>query len=125
LILEYANNRKRLIYAIRNANRIRLTRPSKNLFSFLIFNSATLIFSFFIILAARFLLSIPFKHYMYLLRRGRRLIRKGRDITGMIHRSTYLCIFIYRYAGACIRSAAAIRFGLAPYLPLAKISADL
>jgi hypothetical protein len=87
LILKYANIRKRLICAIRNINRIRLTRLSKNLFSFLIFTSATRISSFSIILTARFLLSIPFKHCMYLLRRGRRFIRKRGDITGMIYRS--------------------------------------
>jgi hypothetical protein len=38
-------------------------------------------------LAARFPLSISFKHYIQLFRRGRRLIRKERDITGIIHRS--------------------------------------
>jgi hypothetical protein len=38
----------------------------------------------------------------------------------MIHRSAYLYIFLYRYGGACIRSAAPIRFGLAPHFSLAK-----
>jgi hypothetical protein len=76
------------------------------------------------VLAARFLLSIFFKYFIYLFRLGRRLILKERDITGMIYRLAYLCIFIYRYVEACIRSAALIRFSLAPYFPLAKISAD-
>jgi hypothetical protein len=86
LIFEYANIRKRSVCAIRNVNRIRLICSSKNLLSFksllsfLIFNPAILIFLFFIMLAARFLLSIFFKYCMYLLRRGRRLIRKGGDI---------------------------------------------
>jgi hypothetical protein len=110
--------------AIKNVNRIRLICLSRNLFSFLIFNSVILIFLFLIVLAARFPLSISFKYCMQLLRRGRRLIRKGKDITGMIYRSVYLCIFIYRYAGACIRSTTLIQFGLTPYLPLAKISAN-
>jgi hypothetical protein len=116
--------------AIKNVSRIRLTRLFKsllffkNLFSFLIFNSAIPISSFLIMLAARFPLSIPFKHYMHLFRRGRRLIRKKENITGMIHRSAYLCIFMYKYGGACIRSAPPTRFSLAPHLPLAKTSAD-
>jgi hypothetical protein len=75
-------------------------------------------------LAARFPLSIPFKHCMQLLRRERRLIRKGGDITGMVYRLAYLYRNIYRYAGACIRSAVSIRFGLAPHFPQAKIPAD-
>jgi hypothetical protein len=45
-------------------------------------------------------------------------------VTGMVHRSAYLCIFLHRYAGACIRSVAPTRFGLAPHLALAKTSAD-
>jgi hypothetical protein len=116
------NIRKRLICAIRNVNRIRLIRPfknllfSKNLLSFLIFNPAILISSFLIILTARFLLSISFKYCMYLFRRERRLIRKEGNITGMIYRSVYLCMNIYRYIGACIYSAALIRFGLTPHL---------
>jgi hypothetical protein len=65
--------------AIKNVNRIRLIRPFKNLLSFKKFT----FFSH--ILAARFPLYLPFKYYMQLLRRGRRLIRKGKDITGMIH----------------------------------------
>jgi hypothetical protein len=87
-----------------NVNRIRLARLSKNLFffkslfSFLIFNPVILISLFPIILTARFPLSIFFKRYIQLLRRRRRLIRKKRDITGMIHRSAYLYINIYRYA---------------------------
>jgi hypothetical protein len=112
------------VCAIRDVNRIRLARLFKSLFSFFIFNPAILIFSFLIVLAARFFLFIPFKYCMYLLRRGRRLIRKRGDITGMIYRSAYLCIFMYRYVGACIRSAVSIRFGLTLYLLLAKISAD-
>jgi hypothetical protein len=51
---------------------------------------------------------------MYLLRRGRRLIRKEKDITGIIH----------KYTEACIRPATPIRLGLTPYPPLAKTSAD-
>jgi hypothetical protein len=81
------------VCAIRDVNRIRLARSFKkkiiffkSLFSFLIFNPAIPISSFFIFLAARFLFSIPFQHYMHLLRRGRRLIRKGGDITGMVYR---------------------------------------
>jgi hypothetical protein len=35
---------------------------------------------------------------MYLLRRGRRFIRKGGDIMGIIYRLAYLCMNIYRYA---------------------------
>jgi hypothetical protein len=112
--------------AIRDANRIRmrLARPSKSLLSFLIFNPATPISSFPIVLAARFPLSIPFKHYIQLLRRRRRLIRKGGDITRIIHRSAYLCRNVHRYGGACIRPAIPSRLGLAPYPPLAKTSAD-
>jgi hypothetical protein len=45
-------------------------------------------------------------------------------VTGMVHRSAYLCIFRYKYTGAYIRSAAPTRFGLAPHLPLIKTSAD-
>jgi hypothetical protein len=70
-------------------------------------------------LAARFPLFIPSKHCIQLLRRGRRLIRKGGDVTGIIHRSAYLCRNVYRYG-----SAAPILFGLALHLSLAKISAD-
>jgi hypothetical protein len=75
-------------------------------------------------LTARFSLSIPFKHYIHLLRRRRQLIRKKRNITGMIHRSAYLYMNMYKYAGTCIRSAALIRFDLTPHFPLAKTSAD-
>jgi hypothetical protein len=75
-------------------------------------------------LAARFLLFIPFKYCMHLFRRKRRFIRKKRNITEMIYKSVYLCIFMYRYIGACIRSATLIQFDLTPYLPLAKTSAD-
>jgi hypothetical protein len=110
--------------AIKNVNQIRLTRSFKNLFSFLIFNPAIPISSFSIMLAARFPLFIFFKYYMQLFRRGRRFIRKGEDITGMIHRLAYLCRNMYKYGGACIRSAAPFRLDLAPYPPLAKTSAD-
>jgi hypothetical protein len=115
---------RRSVCAIKDASRIRLTRPSKSLFSFLIFNSATPISSFLIILAARFLLSIPFKYYMHLLRRGRRLIRKKEDITEIIYRSTYLCRNIYKYNKTCIRSATPSRLNLTLYPPLTKTSAD-
>jgi hypothetical protein len=97
LIFKYANIGRRLIYAIQNINRIRLPRLLKNFFSFLIFNPAILISLFLIILTARFPLSIFFKRYIQLLRRGRRLIRKKRNITGMIHRSAYLYINIHKY----------------------------
>jgi hypothetical protein len=46
------------------------------------------------------------------------------SVTGMVHRSAYLCRNVYGYGGACIRPAAPFRLGLAPHLPLAKISAD-
>jgi hypothetical protein len=105
---------RRLICAIKNVSRIRLARLSKNLLSFLIFNLVIPISLFFIVLAARFPLSIPFKRCIQLLRRGRRLIRKGGDVTGII----------YRYAGACIRPATSTRLGLTPHPPLAKTSAD-
>jgi hypothetical protein len=108
------------VCAIKNVNHIRLIYLSKNLLSFFTFNPAILIFSFFIILTARFPLFISFKYCIHLLRRERRLIRKRKDITGIIYKSAYLDIFLYKYAGACIRSAAPIRFGLAPHLPLAK-----
>jgi hypothetical protein len=94
---------RQLMCAIKNVNRIRLIRlfknllSFKNLFSFLIFNPATPISSFPIMLAARFPLSIPFKRYIQLLRRGRRLIRKKENITEIIHRSAYLCMNIHRY----------------------------
>jgi hypothetical protein len=71
---------KRSVCAITDVSRIRLARPFKSLFFFLTFNSVIPISSFLIMLAARFPLSIPFKHCMQLLRRGRRLIRKGGDI---------------------------------------------
>jgi hypothetical protein len=45
-------------------------------------------------------------------------------VTGMVHRSAYLCRNMHRYGGACIRPAALTRFGLAPHPPLAKTSAD-
>jgi hypothetical protein len=48
-------------------------------------------------LAARFSLFISFKRYIQLLRRERRLIRKKEDITRMIHKLVYLCIFMYKY----------------------------
>jgi hypothetical protein len=86
------------VCAIKNASRIRLARLSKNLLSFLIFNPATLISLFFKVLAVRFPLSISFKRCIQLLRRERRLIRKRGDITGMIHRSAYLCMNMHRYA---------------------------
>jgi hypothetical protein len=38
-------------------------------------------------IAARFPLFIPFKRYIQLFRRGRRLIRKGEDITEIIYKS--------------------------------------
>jgi hypothetical protein len=104
LIFKYTNIGRRLICAIKNVNRIRLIRSSKNLLSFksllsfFIFNPAILISSFFIVLAARFPLSISFKRCIQLLRRERRLIRKGGDVTGMIHRSAYLCMNMHRYA---------------------------
>jgi hypothetical protein len=120
LILKYANIGRRLMYAIREVSRIRLARLSKNLLFFLIFNFAILISLFFIMLAVRFPLFISFKRCIQLFRRERRLIRKRGDITGMIYRLAYLCIFLHKYTGACIRSAAPIRFGLAPHLPLAK-----
>jgi hypothetical protein len=46
------------------------------------------------------------------------------SVTGMVHRSAYLCRNVHRYGGACIRPAAPTRFGLTPHLPLAKTSAD-
>jgi hypothetical protein len=61
---------------------------------------------------------------MQLLRRGRRFIRKKKDITRMIYKLVYLYIFLYKYDGACIRLAALIRLDLAPHPPLAKTSAD-
>jgi hypothetical protein len=61
---------------------------------------------------------------MQLFRRGRRLIQKKRDITGMIYKLAYLYIFLHKYAGTCIRLAALSRLGLAPHPPLAKTSAD-
>jgi hypothetical protein len=70
LIFKYANIGRRLVCAIKNFSRIRLARLSKkkiflkSLFSFVIFNPAIPIFSFFIMLAACFLLSILFKRYI-------------------------------------------------------------
>jgi hypothetical protein len=123
---------RRSVCAIRDANRIRLARLSKSLpsftkkslLSFLILNPVTPISSFPIVLAVRFPLSSPFKRCIQLLRRGQRLIRKGGDITGMIHRSAYLCIFLHKLWWGCIRPAAPIRLDLAPHLPLAKTPAD-
>jgi hypothetical protein len=115
---------KRLICAIKDANRIRLIRLFKNLLSFLIFNFVIPISSFSIMLAARFSLFIFFKCCIQLLRRKRRLIRKRGDITGIVYRLVYLYIDMLRYDGAYIRSAALSRLGLAPYPPLAKSSAD-
>jgi hypothetical protein len=37
---------------------------------------------------------------MQLLRREQRLIRKEEDITGIIHRSAYLYIFLHKYGEA-------------------------
>jgi hypothetical protein len=76
------------------------------------------------ILAARFPLSIPFKYYIQLLRRGRRFIRKKEKITEIIHKSDISIEFLYKYGRACIRPAILIRLNLALYSPLAKISAD-
>jgi hypothetical protein len=88
---------RRSIYAIKNISRIRLARLSKNLLSFLIFNPAIPIYSFPIMLAARFPLSISFKRYIQLLRREQRLIRKKKNIMGIIYKSAYLYMNMYRY----------------------------
>jgi hypothetical protein len=75
-------------------------------------------------LAARFPLFIYFKYCIQLFRRGRRLIRKRKNITEIIYKSIYLCRNVYKYDKACIRPATLIRFDLAPHLPLTKIPAD-
>jgi hypothetical protein len=133
LIFKYTNIGKRLISAIRDVSHIWLARLSKNLlffkkfvFFFHIQSRHSNIFIFYNI-SSPFFLSILFKHYISYSVENDGLFEKGEILREWFidqHIYAWICIDMLRYGGACIRSAASSRLNLAPYLPLAKISAD-